>query len=70
MLTVGEVVMHPINEFGSDAQKDKYLPQLGKWSSRGPTVNKLTFHSYWGDYWLLCEYPSMMRLLLLLTFML
>lgn len=24
------LVMHPINEFGSDAQKDKYLPCLGK----------------------------------------
>lgn len=35
---VGEVVMHPINEFGSDAQKDKYLPQLGKWSSEGPLL--------------------------------
>ncbi|KAJ7287179.1 acyl-CoA dehydrogenase domain-containing protein [Mycena rebaudengoi] len=24
------LVMHPINEFGSDAQKDKYLPRLAK----------------------------------------
>jgi alkylation response protein AidB-like acyl-CoA dehydrogenase len=22
--------MHPINEFGTDAQKEKYLPRLGK----------------------------------------
>lgn len=42
-LTVREVVMHPINEFGSDAQKEKYLPQLGKWSSRGPMFYMLTF---------------------------
>jgi glutaryl-CoA dehydrogenase len=26
------LVMHPINEFGSDAQKEKYLPRLGKHS--------------------------------------
>lgn len=24
------LVMHPINEFGSEAQKEKYLPRLGK----------------------------------------
>lgn len=24
------LVMHPINEYGSDAQKQKYLPALGK----------------------------------------
>lgn len=23
------LVMHPINEFGSDAQKERYLPRLG-----------------------------------------
>jgi alkylation response protein AidB-like acyl-CoA dehydrogenase len=23
------LVMHPINEFGTDAQKEKYLPRLG-----------------------------------------
>lgn len=22
--------MHPINEYGTDAQKEKYLPRLGK----------------------------------------
>jgi len=27
------LVMHPINEFGSDAQKEKYLPRLGKYSA-------------------------------------
>lgn len=27
------LVMHPINEFGTDAQKEKYLPRLGKVSS-------------------------------------
>ena len=24
------LVMYPINEFGSEAQKEKYLPHLGK----------------------------------------
>lgn len=24
------LVMHPINEFGTDAQKEKYLPRLGR----------------------------------------
>lgn len=28
MSVQSSLVMHPINEFGSDAQKDKYLPQL------------------------------------------
>ena len=23
------LVMHPINEFGTDAQKEKYIPRLG-----------------------------------------
>lgn len=24
------LVMHPINEYGSEAQKEKYIPRLGK----------------------------------------
>ena len=29
MSVQSSLVMHPINEFGSDAQKEKYLPRLG-----------------------------------------
>jgi len=29
------LVMHPISEFGTEAQKEKYLPRLGASSRRG-----------------------------------
>ena len=35
------LVMHPINEFGSNAQKDKYLPRLGKGELLGAFVRTL-----------------------------
>jgi len=30
MSVQSSLVMHPINEFGTDAQKEKYLPRLGE----------------------------------------
>ena len=33
MSVQSSLVMHPIYEFGSDAQKDKYLPRLGGWGT-------------------------------------
>lgn len=29
MSVQSSLVMHPINEFGTDEQKEKYLPRLG-----------------------------------------
>ena len=29
MSVQSSLVMHPINEYGTDAQKEKYLPKLG-----------------------------------------
>ncbi len=30
MSVQSSLVMHPINEYGTDAQREKYLPKLGK----------------------------------------
>lgn len=30
MSVQSSLVMHPINAYGTDAQKEKYLPRLGK----------------------------------------
>ena len=34
--------MHPIYEFGSETQKEKYLPRLGMYPSKGLKVEELT----------------------------
>jgi glutaryl-CoA dehydrogenase len=47
------LVMHPINEFGSEAQKEKYLPRLGEFLStkRAPYVAVNHCHSSRRDNW-------------------
>lgn len=41
--------MHPIDEFGSDAQKEKYLPRLGKQPLGVSTVYNLPFSTAKGE---------------------
>lgn len=42
MSVQSSLVMHPINAYGTDEQKEKYLPRLGK--------KKKTATSYWTFY--------------------
>jgi len=41
--------MHPINEFGSDRQKEKYLPRLGWFSTVIGPFNNMTKISPWSQ---------------------
>ena len=38
MSVQSSLVMHPINAYGTDAQKEKYLPKLGKYTNVGGLV--------------------------------
>lgn len=43
MSVQSSLVMHPINTFGSDAQKEKYLPRLAKGEIVGCFVSSIFF---------------------------
>ena len=43
------LVMHPINEYGTDAQKEKFLPRLGKITAR--TASTAHLFSCGRDCW-------------------
>lgn len=43
MSVQSSLVMHPINEFGTEAQKEKYLPGLAKGELIGCFVSLLLF---------------------------
>lgn len=48
--------MHPINEYGTDAQKEKYLPRLGVYPFSLDTQAQLTsIISKRRAHWLFCK---------------
>lgn len=59
MSVQSSLVMHPINEFGSEEQKEKWLPRLGMCSDLLFTIktrhSRLMGSSEGRSCWLLCE---------------
>lgn len=44
MSVQSSLVMHPINAYGTEAQKEKYLPRLGEWDI---SYTRTCFFSKW-----------------------
>jgi hypothetical protein len=47
------LVMHPINEFGTEAQKERYIPRLGRVSNCDREL-ALILYSQGRNCWLFC----------------
>lgn len=47
------LVMHPINEFGTEAQKERYIPRLGRASNCDRKL-ALILYSQGRNRWLFC----------------
>lgn len=62
MSVQSSLVMHPINAYGTEAQKEKYLPRLGKsdhfcvWHYKSDANCLQNFYFKWSCSWFVCSF--------------